>query len=842
MTFFEDLHKTFQNEISADITKLEFMNFLFNISKKTDQEYDVINYDYQTLFAYYTGKKTVSKKHLYFLQKTTQWPFDQLLSHYSSTEKASNLLNEFYKLCTDEKIVLPSNCNDLNYVFHKLISYHTYVIKYKNGTPIFDTGEKAKNCRNYIPHPNTPNIISKIKNVPLFLHSIPGMGKTEFVKFVARNCKKYGFRDKIILSYKNTLKQTLEQITYVHSFADYNSEMSFDEKMYILSHKEASSLLIITDMDSDEDTLIKCNEYLSKLNLSVLITVDAHTLPETLNTYRFPHLQINELKKIFTNQEHLEDTFSNESFERLCKLANHHTLTIILLGKIFYKSKTTLNDFVHQFKTHALDDSDFKKYKIKYGGKHCNIIYHLKYAIKISAFTDRELSFLRIISLFNGVPINRLLLSKLLPELEDPDLIKFLDLGIFIKDDRTNSIRMHRIYTDLFYMENSFTNMLSSDSKRNKYVNPSLLPVLEILTNEINSCWEQPYDMTQLQELSFAFYNTIDHHTIRFTSNTGQKQISQEGIHWFQYSLKCIKFYEEYGNLTYANHILDKIPDKILTSKDSTKCDTIPLKPVLLYKKYFYDLMYSWQTDQLYTNNAARLFTDMITYVHSLIDSPIKHINEFYSVILELCDIAVDSIQIYMRRIITEIKCKDSFANTTELFQLLNQAYETAYLPLITLLRNILDDPNYAFEQERYYKIWTTKLNQAVSIINFILPETATTPEKLLLLSDAVYFCSQQYLFNPNKVNFKLLHMYFLQMKEVFLSAHNNPSFILESYGIALVYYVVLRAKYTNTLPNASWILRLMPSYYEQFIQMTEQQYKDLEVSIQNIIADFRPQ
>lgn len=84
--------------------------------------------------------------------------------------------------------------------------------------------------------------------------------------------------------------------------------------------------------------------------------------------------------------------------------------------------------------------------------------------------------------------------------------------------------------------------------------------------------------------------------------------------------------------------------------------------------------------------------------------------------------------------------------------------------------------------------------------------------------------------------------MYFLQMKEVFLSAHNSPSFILESYGIALVYYVVLRAKYTNTLPNASWILRLMPSYYEQFIQMTEQQYKDLEVSIQNIIADFCPQ
>lgn len=830
MTIFEKLHKIFQKEISTDITNLNFMEFLFNISIKTDQEYNVIDYDYQTLHAYYNGNKTVPKKYLYFLQKTTQWPFDQLLSHYSSTEKASNLLNQFYKLCTDEKIVLPSNCNDLNYVFHKLISYHTYVIKYKNGTPVFDTGEKAKNCRNYVPHPNTQDIISKIKNVPLFLHSIPGMGKTEFVKFVARNCKKYGFRDKIILSYKNTLKQTLEQITYVHSFADYNSEMSFDEKMYILSHKEASSLLIITDMDSDEDTLIKCNEYLSKLNLSVLITVDAHTLPETLNTYRFPHLQINELKEIFTNQKCFKEAFPNETFARLCKLVNYHTLTIMLLGKIFYKSKTTLNVFIHHFKTHALDDSDLKKHKIKYDGKHCNIIYHLKQAIKISALTDRELSFLRIISLFNGVPINRLLLSRLLPELEDSDLTKFLDLGIFIEDDMTNSIRMHRIYTDLFYMENSFTNMLSSDPKRNNYVNPSLLPVLKILTNEIDSCWEQPYDMKQLQELSFALYNTIDHHTIRFSSNTTQKQISQEGIHWIQYSLKCVKFYEEYGNITYSDHILTRLSDEY---------DKIPLKPVLLYKKYFYDLIYSWQTDQLYTNNADRLFTDIITYVRSLSDLQPNQNKELGSIICEICDITIDSLQIYMRRIITEIKCKSPFDNTAELFQLLNHAYKAAYIPLITILRNILDNPNYAFEQERYYKIWTTKLNKAVSIIEFILPETATTPEKLLLLSDAVYFCSQQYLFNPHKANFELLHNYFLQMKEVFLSTHNIPSFILESYGIALVYYAVLRSKHTYDLPNVIWILSLMPSYYRQFMQMTEPQYKNLEDAVQSTISDF---
>lgn len=654
------------------------------------------------------------------------------------------------------------------------------------------------------------------------------MGKTEFCNFLAKNYKNYGFTDLAYVSYGIDLFNTIQKI----EFSD-RAVLNY-EKCRFLQLKDRSSLLLITDMPSDKSVLKEIYNQLIHLNITILLVVDSASLPNSINSCPFPAFSETTLETIFIAHTNLTLSDIRPNFHLLCAATDFHTLSLVLIAKIlFANKKINFNSFMHELCTFTsisvLSDTEIVGPKTKYKGKHTTFFGHLLEELHYeSYFNDSELNCLKLFSLFNGFSIDRSLLTKLIPNFTDDLMDKATNLGILIPNGDTE-IRMHKIFCELIYQSNNFTNMLASNQNSRKSKKLRIRSLMDNLINIMDTCCSSPYSSSQIQDVALAFFNTMQNHPIRDISNKEQATLSQERITWIQYCHKCIVFFQKYGHTIHTSFIISKL---------CTEYHGLPVNPVYIFEKRFYSLTHSWQTNQLSISDALDLFTDISLYVYSL--SKTESNDMIIKNISLLTDLTLDHLHIILEKIISVLKIPDVSSSLDPKY--INEILGTYYCAVG--LKNQLNmnvDTNIHFA--KYCSSWTLSLDQTISDMTQYLNKATNLWEQLQILSDLVYLYSTKCLHHKSFMDFLILNNYYKQMISVFSASHNIPSAGIYSYCIARLYYSICHTIYDSQDLDKHFLiqeLHNLPDLQKQMLQLDDPNfYYELDNSIQKVCAQL---
>lgn len=864
---FSSIHQIFQDVLLSHITKSDFMRFVFgsfkanesisfeslqelyaytfeNIAQLPSYIEDTIKitvepyYPSQAALLKYYSKNQIdfkpAKKFLFFLKER---PFVKLIESYAPedySKKAKELLLNLYKCCIEWNLMTNSDFVDINnldepQIIERLNKLFNRLVLSFIDKPAFKCNSSHRLCQHFVPSSSTDYLISRLKEQSvLFLYSIPGMGKTEFCNFLAKNYKNYGFTDLAYVSYGIDLFNTIQKI----EFSD-RAVLNY-EKCRFLQLKDRSSLLLITDMPSDKSVLKETYNQLIHLNITILLVVDSASLPNSINSCPFPAFSETTLETIFIAHTNLTLSDIRPNFHLLCAATDFHTLSLVLIAKIlFANKKINFNSFTHELCTFTsisvLSDTEIVGPKTKYKGKHTTFFGHLLEELRYeSYFNDSELNCLKLFSLFNGLSIDRSLLTKLIPNFTNDLMDKATNLGILIPNGDTE-IRMHKIFCELIYRSNNFTNMLASNQNSRKSKELRIRSLMDNLINIMDTCCSSPYSSSQIQDVALAFFNTMQNHPIRDISNKEQATLSQERITWIQYCHKCIVFFQKYGHTIHTSFIISKL---------CTEYHRLPVNPVYIFEKRFYSLTHSWQTNQLSISDALDLFTDISLYVASL--SETESNDMIIKNISLLTDLTLDHLHIILEKIISVLKIPDVSSS-------LDPKYINKILGLYCCaveLKNQLNmnvGTNIHFA--KYCSSWTLSLDQTISDMTQYLNKATNLWEQLQILSDLVYLYSTKCLHHKSFMDFLILNNYYKQMVSVFSASHNIPSAGIYSYCIARLYYIICHTIYdSQDLDKHSLIQELhnLPDLQKQMLQLDDPNfYDELDNSIQKVCAQL---
>ena len=863
--FFSSIHQIFQDVLLSHITKSDFMHFVFGYFKANESIFfkslqELYTYTFEniaqlpsyiedtikiTVEPYYPSQAALlkyysknqidfkpAKKFLFFLKER---PFVKLIESYAPedySKKAKELLLNLYKCCIEWNLITNSDFVDINnldepQIIEKLNKLFNRLVLSFIDKPAFKCNSSHRLCQHFVASSSIDHLISQLKeqNV-LFLYSIPGMGKTEFCNFLAKNYKNYGFTDLAYVSYGIDLFDTIQKI----EFSD-KAVLNY-EKCRFLQLKDRSSLLLITDVPSDKSVLEETYNQLLHLNISILLVVNSASLPNNINSCPFPAFSETNLETIFIAHTNLTLSDIRPNFQLLCVATDFHTLSLVLIAKIlFANKKINFNDFTHELCTSIslFSNTEIVGLKTKYKGKHTTFFGHLLEELRYeSYFNDSELNCLKLFSLFNGLSIDRSLLTKLIPNFTDDLIDKATNLGILIPNDDTE-IRMHKIFCELIYRSNNFTNMLASNQNSKKSKKLRIRSLMDNLINIMDTCCSSPYSASQIQDVALAFFNTMQNHPIRDISNKKQATLSQERITWVQYCHKCIVFFQKYGRTMHTNFIISKL---------CTEYHGLHLNPVYIFEKRFYSLTHSWQTNQLSIPDAFNLFTAMSSYVTSLAatesgDIIIKNISL-------LIDLILDHLQIMLEKIISVLKIPDVSSSLDS--EYINKILEI-YCSAVELKKqlNMNVDTNIRFL--KYCSSWTLSLDQTIFDMTQYLNNTTNLWEQLQILSDLVYLYSTKCLHHISFMDFLILNNYYKQMVSVFSASHNIPSAGIYSYCIARLYYSICHTIYDPQDLDKHFLiqeLHNLPDLQKQILQLDDPNfYDELDNVIQKVCTQL---
>ena len=856
--FFSSIHQIFQDVLLSHITKSDFMHFVFGYFKANESIFfkslqELYTYTFEniaqlpsyiedtikiTVEPYYPSQAALlkyysknqidfkpAKKFLFFLKER---PFVKLIESYAPedySKKAKELLLNLYKCCIEWNLITNSDFVDINnldepQIIEKLNKLFNRLVLSFIDKPAFKCNSSHRLCQHFVPSSSTDYLISQLKEQSvLFLYSIPGMGKTEFCNFLAKNYKNYGFTDLAYVSYGIDLFNTIQKI----EFSD-RAVLNY-EKCRFLQLKDRSSLLIITDMPSDKSVLEETYTKLMNLNITILITVNSASLPSSINPCLFPAFSEEDLEEIFRKHTNLSHSDIQLSFHYLCVAIDFHTLSLVLIAKILYANKLDFNDVLtHKPYAPHLSNTKIIGFKIKYKKKHISFFGHLLNELDYeSYFNDSELNCLKLFSLFDGLTIDCNLLIKLIPDFTIDLMDKATNLGILIADS-DSKIRMHKIFCELVYLSNDFTNMLASNGKKHKAKRLRFRSLMDNLINIMDTCCVSPYSSSQIQNVALAFFNTIQNHTIRDISNKQQATLSQERITWIKYCHKCILFFQKYGNTVYAQFILDKL---------CTEYHGLPVNPLFIFEKRFYELTHFWQTSHLSVANARGLFNDMSLYIDTL--SAKESDNVIIDNISFLTDLTLDHLHLILEKIISDIKVRSIPLNKTTI-SYIKHILQTYYATLLLRCTQSITtaDKESHIKFINYCLLWTYTPTQRF-FKTITLLELATTPwEKLRFLSDIVYWYSDKYLHIESIEYLNYANIYHNKMEQCFKSVRNLPSAEIYSYCIANIYYGICNAKSNRKL--LIQILHKIPDLQRQMLQLYDSEFYN---KLNNLVSEI---
>lgn len=770
----QEIHQIFKKVISDKINITIFMRFVFGSLYEIDSySSQTVDYaiDQRNLYRYYNQELRINESAISVLESILHWPFDSLIDEFSAhPQKASEELHkELFSLACSLHISKTESPCPLNQLFSLLIKEHIHsynvkkvpVISYDNFTPRFKQ-RSHQSCKNFYASPVENKIVKALKACRiLILYSLPGMGKTESVKAIQRQYETHGFTESFLIRYDSSLQQTLNKIEYAVP-----TDITTNQKYNFLSAKPKDSLLIITHMEPSHDVLHKNFDDLSKLNLTVLITVDAVSLPEKINAVRLKKLSNKTLKSIFESS--YNQSISDEEAAKLFNVFEYNTLTIKLLGKALANTNKSITDFFKEFDSNFLKTC--KLAPIKYLDNTASVLRHISRIINYTSFIDTEDEIkLQQISVFNGLSINRNLLCFWFPNISDSWITNMLKKGILISDDPEESkIRLHRIFCELLYDKLNFNNVLSQKTTRNTSNKPSFHSLLTKISETIKSCWKFPYSSVQLQELSFAFFNTIGKQNLRFKTNKNQEHYSLEGNTWLSYCFTCIHFYEDYGNTEYANLILDSLLDSY---------NGIAFPPILTFEKQLAQIYTEWQSNSLNQPGILTQFDDMVDYI----STPAFPEDDLKSIL----ETALHAVSLYLDKSIQCIK-ENGFHPE------LNSAISSGLLTFDRLSDAFYGNTPWKSPLSDCYHVWTHHIDaDLIHTVEELIVSTDDFLIKMRLLCDIVFFDSMMYFQTYDETVLVGLDRHYRAMFQLFTTLNDLPFYIIESYNYATIYHAL---------------------------------------------------
>ncbi|MDY5664569.1 MAG: hypothetical protein SPF46_08950 [Blautia sp.] len=825
MTFFEKVHQIFQSALSTQITIIDFMKFIFNDTKDTED--NVLLLENRAYYRYYNGSSGMSPKTQELLHSIKVRNFDYFFSAelQNHPDSLSILHSELQALCQTYKLSTAGlNTNEL---LNELVDLYIQSISKIQPAPSkpFIPAFKIKRprlCESFCRHQSEKEIVASLKqNRILFLYSLPGTGKTEFANNLQLHYRDYHFKDTFSIPYTESLQCSLQRIDYQLTPAK-RAIVSSKELSSYIKRKGPESLLIINKMDPES---VQDNyEKLSELHLTILITVDALEFPEQLPKYKFPSLSFESLYYIFTSAygQEISPQVAKQVFTRL----ENHVLTIRLLGKSLKKTNSNGSDYLLEISTTPLKQINFPE--IKYRKEKIRFFPYLHQLIKKynNCFDANIIPELQMISLFQGNEMGLTLFQELFPNIFKNQLSSLVESEILIyADTDSNIIRIHRLIAEVVQADIDFTNILSETHS------PNIYRLLQKMINTIENIWTKGYSANQIQDLSFSLFLSLSSHHIRFNTNKKQDHFSKQGNLWLDYCLKCVHFYQEYGNTVYAETILNTLLDEYAG---------LPVSPLLILEKKFYQINCSWQANKLPTDRAQVLFDDIIHLLQSCNEN--KQYDLLLTYIINTSHLILDNLNIVLQRMISEIKLAGlDYEEQKKATQDFYTIYEQTYVPIILFIEtNILKE----FHNEWniiYYRMWLTPLNQVIPCIKNLLECKMDSIYRLQLLSDAIYFYAQMFLSSGKSSYFASLTEHYQEMEKIYSTSRNIPSYIKDSYGIAVLYYGICHAVYDeNDTQILVQTLNEMPEIYNEMVRLKDSRtYDELKSAINKILSDL---
>lgn len=854
----QKLHQLFNQTYQTKISISAFMGFIFDDTSLPNST--LSNIESRNLYRYYGGESSIPRDIKNELKSIKNRNFTLFIT--DSCQNKSDILeclkNSLKDLC--QEYFLPSN-QDLDGLFNDLIIFcieneMTKKFSLKSSAPLFKI-LRPRHCESFCSHHAEKDIMIHLKqNHILFLYSLSGTGKTELAKQLCRNYLKYGFKDVFMLSYTHNLPISLKKIKY-------QTPISLDSKP--LEKKTADSLLIINKM-----TLSSVEEdfkMLSKLNLTILVTVDSISIPKGIPSYKLPSLSFENLKNIFETA--YKNSITDKTAKHLIHMFNGHTLTIRLLGKALKKSGTDIDNFLTTLTTESLKSIPIAE--VKYHDKKTTILRILSSIINCTDFKDTNiLAALQMLSVFNGNDIELSLLHKWLPDISNHMLSQLIKDEILLYTDEEQSIvRMHRIIAEVIQSNIKFQNIFAQSKGSRKSSSPSFLSLMQHIQDTISDLRSSNYSATQLQDLSFSFFNVMNLHQIRFNTNKGQTHYSQEGNYWLTYCFECIHFYQEYGNTVYSECVLNSLLDSYAQ---------ISLPASLAFEKRFFKIQTKWQMQCLDNKSTVTLYEDIIDYIfpcqtkyffaydyflqytafHMVRPTPIvlsvscrnfadllntldscfitvehlpqfnpKSTQEFNTIIISI----YRNLTLLLQKVILSIKTDDSGERVILLLE------QIIYL-LNDLIAKVFNNSNSFAFLRHYMNIWLYTPAQAIQQINLLMELHIDKISRLQLLSDIVYFDAKIFLSNPIQQNMIALAAHYRQMNNLFSSCRGIPSFINESCYIATLYYALCRSAVDKDFFIET--LSSMPNSYKKIVRLKDaQEYQALEKIIAEVLSNI---
>ena len=112
---------------------------------------------------------------------------------------------------------------------------------------------------------------------------------------------------------------------------------------------------------------------------------------------------------------------------------------------------------------------------------------------------------------------------------------------------------------------------------------------------------------------------------------------------------------------------------------------------------------------------------------------------------------------------------------------------------------------------------------------------------RLQLLSDAIYFYAQMFLSSGKSSYFASLTEHYQEMEKIYSTSRNIPSYIKDSYGIAVLYYGIFHAVYDeNDTQILVQTLNEMPEIYNEMVRLKDSRtYDELKSAINKILSDL---
>lgn len=809
---FHELYLIFQEEVSNKMTKWAFIQFVFNISDNSDSEFAFL--DDRTFYRYYNMETHLSDAVCDYLTAIDSRPIQQLLSSYGTdnTNTLLSLQKRMRKLCDSNAISYDHSDNTFDGLFNLIIAKHIENDNLANEKQHNDVKKSrllsnhnaafkklfVHPCKNYIPHPSEEEIIKCLKQAHiLFLYSFYGTGKTELTKSIIANHKNYGFNEVASIKFTESVSKSLEQIKFGSSFPKYSTSIPGEQILEQIKRKDSGSLLIINKLSPSEEVINECFSLFNGMDITVLITIDANflTFSDGMTAWKLECLPFDSLKKIFeqSSGSSISDEIAEEFFSQL----EYHPLAITLLGKVFSNHKTCQETFFQDFPTTPIKDLNSRV--VKYKGEKVHILTHLNSIMSFDNFlTSEEWEAIRSLSLLNGLQINRELLLKWFSNITNSTLESLCQKGILIEDDSSRqSIRMHRIISDIILYQLDFKNILAHNITRRKSNTPSAFSLLLNISETITNCWDYPYDALQLQELSFSVFKILDQHSIRFKTNKNQSHYSHEGNCWLLYCFKCIHFYQDYGNTDYAQKILDKI---------CSSYSGIELPFFLKIEKEMNQAFVKWQTQKLDTIEVTSLLYELQNYCSNCNPTEIR--DQLPPILYRMITINLDRLILCMKN------------------DIFNEQYLYCLREGISTLEKLVNSfTNLNHLQKRFftsiYSIWTQPICDETikNIVDTLLPIASDRPTQVRLLCDAVYMKSHLCRLAPKDESLSELKELYRKTTDLFDASQNLPSYIQLSYTVASLYYALCFPKDKNLLTE---VLMELPLFYQNIVRFSD--------------------